>query len=87
MAATDAIVSIDSSEEAKRGMKLLSEAVNSVCYKYDADFRDLEKFLKNGAGEKVTEPFDFLPCDPSYNVRHQKKSENRSHDVLGPNVM
>lgn len=46
----DAAASMDFSEEAKRVMDVLRQAMKSASYIYYADFRDLEEPHKAGAG-------------------------------------
>lgn len=68
-------------------MEVLSEAINSVYYIYDADIQDLEKLHEVGAGEELAELVDVLLCKPPYNVSRQTKLEDTSHDVFRPNDM
>lgn len=70
---------------AKREMGVSSEAVNSVCFTYYADFRALDELQKAGAREEVAESVVVLLCDPPYNVSSHRKLKNTSHNVLGPN--
>lgn len=49
---TDTAASTVLSEEAKRGMDVLREAMISICYIYDNDFCNLEKLHKSGAREE-----------------------------------
>lgn len=41
--------------ESKRAKCVLSEVMNSVCYIYGVDFRDLEKLRMADAGEELVE--------------------------------
>lgn len=68
---TDDESSLNLLEEAKRAIQLLSEAVNSVCYIYDTDFRSNEELHETGIREGVVETVDSLLCDAPYNVRRQ----------------
>lgn len=45
---TDAAATMDLSEEMRRALELFSVAIRSVCFKYDADFRDSEELHKAG---------------------------------------
>lgn len=57
---TNAAALMNMSEEAKRAMELLGEAMISVCFKYDANFRDLEELHKVSAGYELMERVCFL---------------------------
>lgn len=61
---TDSGASIDLSEEAKQAKQVLSKAVNSVCYIYVTDFRDLEELHKIVTGEELAKLMGFLLCSP-----------------------
>lgn len=47
---TNAAALIDLSEEVKRAMEMLSEAMSSLCYMHNADFRDLQELQEAGTG-------------------------------------
>lgn len=66
---TDYTASTDMSEEAKRTMAVLNEAMNSVCYTYDTDFRDIEELHETGSGEYLAKSVKFLICDSLYNEK------------------
>lgn len=50
-------------------MEVLSEAINLVCYIYDAYINDCEELHAAGAGEETAKSVNLLLCDTAYNVR------------------
>lgn len=50
---TDETASVDLSKDANRAVEVLSDAMNSVCYLPDADFRDFEDLQEASAGKKL----------------------------------
>lgn len=78
---------MDLLEDVKRAMEVLSDAKNLVCYKYDADFRNLEGFHVASSGEELAESVDVLLSDPPYNVGHLSELEDTSYIVSRPNDM
>lgn len=83
----DAAESMNLSEEEKRVMKVLYEAINLVFHIYGDGFRDLEELHKAGATKEIAESVHFLLCDTLCNVRNQSEMEDKTHDLLKPNHM
>lgn len=66
---------------------MLREAINSVCYIYDADFCDLEELHQAGAEEELAKWVYFVLCARTYNVKRQSELENIIHDASELNDM
>lgn len=56
---TDAAASRNFSEETKRVMEMLRKTMNSACYIYVADFRDLVELHEAIAGKELAESVDY----------------------------
>lgn len=61
---------------------MLSEAINSAFYIYEANFRDLEELNGAGAEGEPAMSVDFLLYDPSDKVRSHSKFRNKGHDAF-----
>lgn len=64
---------MDLLEDSKQATEVLSETMNSVCYMYDADFRDPRKLHDAGAREWLVESIELMLCDHFYYVRRQSE--------------
>lgn len=84
---TNAVASMDSSEESNRAMSVLGKAMYSVCYMYDTDVCGLEELNEAGAGGEPVDSVEVLLCDPHYNLRRQSELGNASYDVFEANYM
>lgn len=72
---THAATLMDLSEDTKRPIKVLCEAMNSACCIYSTDFREVAELHEAGVGEKLAKSVYFLLCDSSYNVKCQSELE------------
>lgn len=81
----DAADLMDLSEKTKPVMEVLNVAMNSVCYKYDPDFRNLEDRYEATAGGEPAELVYFRQLDHLYNARRPNALEITSDDLLEPN--
>lgn len=68
MKMTNAALTMDFLEEIKRVAEVLLEAMQSVCFIYNASFRDLKVLQDDGGGEALVETVQFLLCDFLYNT-------------------
>lgn len=68
-------------------MEVLSNAMNSIYYMYDSDFRSIEEVHKADAREDLVVSLHFLLCDPLYNSRRQSELKKTWRDVLRANDM
>lgn len=82
---TDPEATVDLLESSKQSIEVLSQAMDSDRYIFDANFRDFEELSKAGAVTKLVVFVDLLLCNPAYNVRRQSDLKNTSHDFFRPN--
>lgn len=73
------------SVETKRGIELLTEAMNLVRYGYDDGFLNSKKHREASFGEHREALLDSLLRNPAYNGQSRSELKNTSHDVSRPN--
>lgn len=83
---TDATASMCLSGETNKTMQVFTEAMRSVCYICDGDFRDVEELQKAATGKDV-ESVGFLVRDHLYNTRLQIELKHFVNDVFEPSDM